>query len=129
MASGTSEQTLFVLAGGEPGIRNLVDAFYARVLANPKLQTFLAAMPMDRLRNMQYEFFAAALDGPPAARPQQLSYVHFGRGITKEHFGLFINCLFDTVKDLKLDESAARQIISHLNIYADEITGNSNGSE
>ena len=129
MASGTSGQTLFFLIGGEPGVRNLVDAFYERVLANPQLQTFFTNTPMNRLRSMQYEFFAAALDGPSAGTVQPLSHVHFGRGITKEHFGLFIECLFDTLKDLKLDDPTARQIISRLNLYADEITGSSNGSE
>jgi len=44
-------------------------------------------------------------------------------------FGLFIDCLFDTLKDLKLDEATARQVISRLNVYSDEITGSSNGSE
>jgi len=124
-----STSTLFLRIGGEPAIRNLVDAFYERVLSNPKLQPFFLDTPMDRLRNMQYEFFTAALDGPPAANPRPLSYVHFGRGITREHFGLFIDCLFDTLKDLRLDDATAREIISRLNVYADEITGSSNGSE
>jgi hemoglobin len=128
-AVATLKVTLFDRIGGEQGVRNLVDGFYERVLADPKLKTFFENTPMERLRNMQYEFFAAALDGPSAYKGQPLSYVHFGRGISKEHFGLFIDRLLDSLKSLNLNADTVHQIIGRLNVYADEITGSTNGSE
>lgn len=128
-AGTTLTVTLFDRIGGEEGIRTLVDDFYARVLADPKLKPFFEDTPMERLRNMQYEFFAAALDGPSAYKGKPLSYVHFGRGISKEHFGHFIDRLLDSLQNLNLSTETVHQIIGRLNVYADEITGSTNGSE
>lgn len=129
MYLATSKQTLFDRIGGEEGIRKLVDEFYERVLSDPKLSPFFEHTPMERLRTMQYEFFAAALDGPSAYKGKQLSYVHFGRGIGKEHFGLFIDRLFDTLQGYKLDADTMHAIIGRLNLFADEITGSTADAE
>lgn len=128
-SAGTAKVTLFDRIGGQDGIRNLVDDFYERVLADPKLAPFFENTPMERLRNMQYEFFAAALDGPSEYKGKQLSYVHFGRGIGREHFGRFIDRLFDTLKSYELDQDTLHAIIGRLNLYADEITGSTADAE
>jgi hemoglobin len=128
-SAGTAKVTLFDRIGGQDGIRNLVDDFYERVLADPKLGPFFENTPMERLRNMQYEFFAAALDGPSNYKGKQLSYVHFGRGIGREHFGRFIDRLFDTLKSYELDDDTLHAIIGRLNLYADEITGSTADAE
>jgi hemoglobin len=130
MILATSKQTLFDRVGGEEGIRKLVDEFYERVLSDPKLVPFFTETPMERLRTMQYEFFAAALDGPSKYQGKQLSYVHFGRGISKEHFGRFIDRLFDTLMAHdRIDVDTRHAIISRLNLYADEITGSTADAE
>lgn len=128
MAYASAQQTLYNRIGGEPAVRKLVYEFYDRVLANPTLKPFFENTPMDRLRAMQFEMFAAALDGP-AYSGHPLPYVHHGRGITPEHFGLFIDCLLETLKDLHLDKDATLQLIDRLNLYADDIMGGTNASE
>jgi len=122
-------QTLFEQIGGEAGVRKLVDEFYHRVMMDPELHLFFAHTPMDRLARMQYEFFAAALDGPLAYAGKSLSFAHFGRGVTKEHFGRFIEKLLETLKHLNLDEKTICAIIDRLDVYSDEITGGTNWSE
>ena len=97
-------QTLFDRIGGEPAVRRLVDEFYGRVMRDPELALFFVHTPMNRLARMQYEFFAAALDGPLVYGGKTLSFAHEGRGITRDHFGRFITQLLETLKGFDLDE-------------------------
>ena len=127
--TAASSKPLFNQLGGEAAIQNMIGEFYERVLADPKLNPIFVNVPMDRLKKMQLEFFSAALGGPIAYSGQALSYAHFGRGITKEHFGLFIDHLLDTLKSRNLDQDSMYRIIDRLNTYADEITGGAADAE
>lgn len=129
MSSAAPERTLFDQLGGEAGIAKLVEDFYDRVLADPQLKPFFENASMDRLRTMQREFFAAALDGPPKYSGLEISHVHWGRGINKEHFGRFIDRLLDTLKDSRLNDRTVDAIIDRLNMYSDEVTGSGADSE
>ena len=115
--------TLFERIGGKQMIAEVIDDFYGRVLADPELKPFFKNTSMDKLRNMQKEFFSAALDGPITYTGKPLSHVHHGRGITKHHFTLFVNHLLDTLRNHNLNDQDVSNIISRINTYADEITG------
>ena len=117
------QQTLFERVGGEQTIRELIHEFYDRVVDDPELKPFFINTSMDKLRRMQREFFSAALDGPTTYTGRPLSYVHHGRGITKHHFALYVGHLIQTLKSLEIDEQHVQDIISRINTYANEITG------
>ena len=78
---------------------------------------------MDKIRKMQREFFSAALDGPINYTGRPLGYVHHGRGITKHHFSLYVGHLINTLKGFALKEQDVQDIISRINTYSEEITG------
>jgi hemoglobin len=118
-----NHQTLFERIGGEQMIAEVVDDFYARVLADPELKPFFRNTSIDKLRSMQREFFGAALDGPITYTGKPLSHVHHGRGITKHHFTLYVNHLLDTLRERGINDQDVTDIISRIRIYADEITG------
>ena len=115
--------SLFDRIGGEQMIADVVDDFYDRVLADTELKPFFKNTSMDKLRCMQREFFSAALDGPITYTGKSLSHVHHGRGITKHHFTLFVNHLLDTLRYYGINDQDVTDIISRINTYADEITG------
>ncbi len=115
--------TLFDRIGGEQGVKNLVRSFYDRVLKDPELAMFFENASIDRLYAMQYEFFAAALDGPVKYSGISIHQAHFGRGIEKEHFARFVNHLIDTLKAWQLSEHEILLLIGRVNTYADEVTG------
>jgi hemoglobin len=125
MTPATLQKTLFDQLGGAPAIRSLVDDFYARVLADEELRPFFEKSSMDRLRRMQYEFFAAALDGPSEYRGHTISDVHIGRGIDVDHFARFIDRLLETLENKNLSDEMVHAIIGRLNVYVDDITGGS----
>lgn len=115
--------TLFERVGGEAAVRNLVDAFYTRVLDDPFLAPFFAATSMERLRAMQLEFFSAALGGPVQYTGQPIAYVHHGRGINPNHLSRFLDHLLETLKDQNLNEKDVYDIISRINLYTTDLTG------
>ncbi|MDX1707378.1 MAG: group 1 truncated hemoglobin [Desulfobacterales bacterium] len=115
--------TLFERIGGEQMIAEVVDDFYERVLADPELKPFFKNTSMDKLRCMQKEFFSVALDGPITYTGKPLAHVHHGRGITKYHFTLFVNHLLNTLRYYQISDQEVADIISRINTYADEITG------
>lgn len=118
-----SAPTLFERVGGEAGVEKLVDDFYTSVLADPELASFFSNTPLDKLRRMQYEFFAAALDGPVKYTGKALGPAHSGLGITRQHVKRFLDHLLETVEGLDLDEDEVLDVISRVNRYVDEITG------
>ncbi len=118
-----NQQTLFERVGGEQAIAELIDQFYDRVVADPELKPFFRNVSMVKLRRMQRDFFSAALDGPINYTGRPLGYVHHGRGITKHHFSLYVGHLINTLQNIALKEQDVQDIISRINTYADEITG------
>ena len=118
-----NQLTLFDRAGGEQGIKNLVRSFYNRVLSDPELASFFEDAAIEHLYAMQYEFFAAALDGPVKYSGLSIYKAHFGRGIGREQFARFVTHLLDTLQAFQLSERETHAIISRVNTYADEVTG------
>lgn len=117
------EQTLFERVGGEPAIAELVHEFYDLVTADPELKPFFKDAAMGKLRRMQREFFSAALDGPITYTGRPLDHVHHGRGITKHHFALYVGHLIHILQGRGIDDQDVQDIISRINTYAYEITG------
>jgi len=115
--------TLFDRVGGEQGVKNLVRSFYDRVLKDPELASFFEGASIDRLFKMQYEFFAAALDGPVTYSGLSIHQAHFGLGIDKDDFCRFVNHLIDTLRTWQISDQEIQSLISRVNTYADEVTG------
>ncbi|MGH0033782.1 MAG: group I truncated hemoglobin [Myxococcota bacterium] len=119
----SGDETLFERIGGESTIDALVERFYERVLADPELAPFFEGASMERLRKMQKEFFAAALDGPIRYSGQSLAEVHAGRGIQLKHMARFVEHMLQTLRHQNVEEQDTLDIISHINTYTADITG------
>ncbi len=115
--------TLYERIGGETGVRQLVHDFYDRILEDKRLQPFFLETPMSKLRTMQLQLFSAALGGPVEYGGQPLYEVHFGRRIGKQHLAIFLEHLLDSLGGTNLTEQEVQDIISRINLYADQITG------
>ena len=84
--SAAAEVSIFEAIGGEPALVEVVDDFYDRVLADPRLAGFFAGANMPKLKGRQVEFFAAALGGPDIYTGGSMRDVHAGRGISQADF-------------------------------------------
>lgn len=114
-------QTLYDRIGGEDAVAGLVDQFYDRVLDDPELEPFFRFTPMEKLRSMQLEFFAAALDGPVKYSGRPVDYVHQRRGITTKHLTRFMGHLLMTIREYQLTERDIDEMIHRISTYADQV--------
>jgi hemoglobin len=105
------------------GLSQLIGVFYERVLADKELAPFFAHSPMDKLRHMQTEFFAAALGGPQKYSGLSLAWAHSGRGIATRHFARFAEHLLAVLREQGVNEADAREVIARINTHASDITG------
>lgn len=117
-----SETSLYDRIGGAETISSLVDSFYQKVLADGELSPYFKHSSMDKLMKMQQEFFAAATGGPLTYSGRPLRDVHRDMAISKREFGRFTEHLIETLKEVGVAEDASYEIISHVNLFADEIT-------
>ncbi len=115
--------TLYNEIGGRKTVERLIDEFYERVLADPDLQPFFENTSMDKLRTMQQEFFAAALDGPGTLSELDLAYAHHGLGIRQWHFSRFVEHLLATLESIGVGEESQMEIIRRISTYVNDITG------
>ena len=89
--------TVYEAIGGEPALTAVVDDFYARVLADPRLAGFFAGANLPRLKGRQVEFFAAALGGPDVYQGASMRDAHRGRGISQADFDQVARHLADAL--------------------------------
>ncbi len=116
-------QTLFDRIGGESAIESLIIDFYVRVMADTELAPFFRSSSLEKLHEMQREFFAMALGGPVAYTGRPLGHIHHGRGITTRHFSRFAGHLLATLEDMGISESEGAEVIERINTYVNEVVG------
>ena len=121
-----SEETLFDMLGGPSGVAQIVHEMYNRVLADPELAPFFERVEIERLRRMQYQFIASALDGPVNYSGAELSAIHKGRGITGHHFAKFCGHFADALEANGASSFEVNQALGRLSTYKDKITGETN---
>lgn len=113
--------------GAESGISQLVDSFYERVAADPELAPYFKHAPMDKLLRMQREFFAMATGGPIVYSGRPIGEVHRHMALSRREFQRFTDHLIATLESFKgLSQEDVLDVISRINLYADEITNDTN---
>lgn len=115
--------SLWERLGGTEGADALIDAFYDRVLADPELAPFFENASMDRLRNMQREFFSAALGGPLEYSGLPLAHAHHGRGIKPVHLRRFVGYLLDVLEEVDLTDEERDEIYDRIHRQANDVLG------
>lgn len=124
------EPTLYERVGGANAVDEMIDSFYLRVLADSELRPFFDGVSLERLRRMQKEFFAAALDGPVGSTDQDLAAAHHGLGITRPHVTRFVRHLIGVLDARELiSRQDAMEIIYRVATYADEVVGDPGGAD
>ncbi|MEM9016640.1 MAG: group 1 truncated hemoglobin [Verrucomicrobiota bacterium] len=117
-----SHLNLYDRIGGAKTIDNLVDSFYAKVLADEEVSPFFRNTPVEKLRNMQHDIFSIATDSPEVYDGSPIGKTRGGKFMNKRELGILTEHLIDTLKEVGVKESDAYEIISHVNLFADEIT-------
>ncbi|MEL6106447.1 MAG: group 1 truncated hemoglobin [Planctomycetota bacterium] len=120
------EQTLFDRLGGAERLAEIIEATYERVLADPELAPFFEAVPMDRLRKMQFHFLAAAFGGPAEYSGAELTAAHAGRGISGKEFSKFCGHFLDALVSAGVGQDEVDRALGRLAMFRDKVTGEAN---
>jgi hemoglobin len=118
--------SIYDAIGGSAAVGAAVDDFYARVLADPKLEGFFTDTDLARLKSHQRAFIAAALGGPELYKGRDLASAHAHLHLDDEHFDAVVAHLAATLASLGVPEETIGQIASTLApLRADIVTGRS----
>jgi hemoglobin len=115
--------TLYDDIGGQAGVEDLVQDFYARVFADPVLRPFFEGHDHTKLVAMQHEIFGAALGGPVEYSGSNLAAAHAGRGIEARHLALFSGHMIDTLTGRGLSADDADLVVARIALYAEDVVG------
>jgi len=120
------EPDLLDQLGGAEELRRVVDEMYVRVLADKELGHFFEGVEMDKLIRMQTEFIASITSGDIRYTGADLTRVHAGRGITRQHFSQFVSHFTAALQSHGVTPHAIDQVLGKLAMYSDKVTGSTN---
>lgn len=115
--------SLYVRLGGADAIAAVVDAFYARVLADELLSPLFAGKDMAQQRTHQTRFMSYALGGPNQYKGRSMQRAHAGLGITPTQFAAVAGHLAATLRAFAVPEAWIDEVIGHVAGLRNDIVG------
>ncbi|MGI5175756.1 group I truncated hemoglobin [Dactylosporangium sp. CA-152071] len=102
--------SIYDTIGGAAAVQAAVEQFYARVLTDPRLESFFTGVDVQRLKTHQRAFITAALGGPQIFAGRDMAAAHAGLGITDADFDAVVAHLAGTLTDLGVADDQVAQI-------------------
>lgn len=114
--------SLYDQYGGMATLTQVVDLFYQRVLASPRLSRHFEGMDVDRIKRHQTMFVAAVMGGPPSGiGDERLHQRHAPLSITPEDFGEVAAHLQTTLETAGVAPDHVQQILGEYSARYDVI--------
>ena len=105
-------ETLYEKLGGWGAVAAVVDIFYDRLLADPRLALVFDGVDMNRLKKHQVIFVSAATGGPEPAKPFDLAAAHRPLNITDEQFDLVAGHLAAALRVAAVEQPLIDEVIA-----------------
>ncbi|MEV0570388.1 group 1 truncated hemoglobin [Dactylosporangium sp. NPDC050588] len=102
--------SIYDTIGGAAAVQAAVEQFYARVLTDPRLESFFTGVDVQRLKTHQRAFITAALGGPQIFAGRDMAAAHAGLEITDADFDAVVAHLAGTLTDLGVADDQVAQI-------------------
>jgi hemoglobin len=109
----STRPSLFEQAGGEAGLRPVLNRFVDRVFDDVMIGYLFRAADRERVKQKEYEHAAAALGGPVTYTGRPLAQAHAPHRIRGGQFMRRIQILRETMRECGLPEAVAASIIEH----------------
>ncbi|MHC5109311.1 MAG: group I truncated hemoglobin [Planctomycetota bacterium] len=120
----TSTKTLFEALGGTRTVREVVKAFYKRVMTDDNLSGFFLNTDMVHQTEQQIKFISMALGGPTQYRGRNMKDAHENLAITELHFGLVAGHLQDALKEVGVPQKQIDEVMGLVGpLKKDIVTG------
>jgi hemoglobin len=88
----------------------VLDDFYVRVLADPRVAPFFTDVDLRHLKAHQRAFIAAAVGGPEIYEGRDMAVAHAGLAITDADFDAVVGLLVDTLAGLGVAQDTIGRI-------------------
>jgi hemoglobin len=108
-----SNQSLFDLAGGEQGLRRVVERFVDRLFDDVMIGYLFRAADRARVKQKEFEHAALQLGAPVAYTGRPLAAAHSPHRIRGGQFMRRIEILKETFRELDVPSAVADCIIEH----------------
>ena len=100
-----TQEELYELVGGRPGIMEVMKIFYDKVYADPWLKLFFAVVSQEHIENQQADFMASCLGGPKMYCGRLPIPAHEHMFVTEELFQARSEILRESLDEAGLDPS------------------------
>lgn len=107
--------------GGPSALDEIVQDFYARLVADDDLGPVFAGVDVARLVHMQEEFLAAAFGTPDHVADADLRSAHARRHISTRQFSRFVELFLDTLVARGVAAPVLDRVAERLALYVDDV--------
>jgi hemoglobin len=118
--------SLFERIGGEGAIMLAVSIFYRRVLEDPLLRRFFAALDMPAQTRKQVAFMSWAFGGPAAYQGRDLRAAHaplVKRGLGPAHFEAVLGHLAETLEEMQVERALRDEVLAVVATTREQVLG------
>jgi hemoglobin len=116
MAQGSKPQkSLYERLGGYDAIAAVVDDFFKRMVADPKLGRFFIGLSTDskmRAQQLTVDFICKSSGGPCLYTGRDMKTVHTGLGITDDDWQIATNHLVETLDKFKVPQEEKNEVLN-----------------
>lgn len=123
----TMGNALYDRLGGELAVMAAVQAFYAKVVADPLTRPFFAELDLAALTQKQIAFLTWAFGGPAEHRGRPLREAHAHlvatRGLDDRHFDAVAAHLASTLDELGVDPADAAEVMQIVGSVRSDVLG------
>lgn len=100
--------------GGAPAVRQVVQRFYDRVLADEDLAGFFTGVDMTGLKRHQAQMISHVLGGPVAYEGRELRAAHAGMAIEPGHFAAVVDHLVAALDEAGAPPDVVSRVVTAL---------------
>lgn len=118
--------SLYTDLGGDEALVVALDAFYVKVLADPRVSGYFENVDVERVKHAQRDFLAMAFGGPNRYEGRDLRAAHARarrRGLDDEGYEVFMGHFRTTLEDLGVDEPRILEVMAIADSGKDEVLG------
>ncbi len=113
--------SLFERLGGNAAVDAAVDIFYAKVLADDRINQFFTTVDMDAQAAKQKAFLTMAFGGPNSYTGLDMREGHKHMNLNEGHFNAVVENLAATLKELGVSDADIAEVAEVANSVKDDV--------
>ena len=113
--------SLYERVGGRALVDSAVDIFYAKVLADDRINMFFENIDMVSQQNKQKRFLTMVFGGPSEYSGKDMHHAHARMRINEAHFSAMLECLTRTLKELNVFQNDINEILEMANCVKNDV--------